>query len=762
LGGAYTAALAVAATRHDGDNFYQDYNLVAYVALCTVLQAMYAKDDKGKYLTALALAIGGKLENDQQLYVFTQDNKNFVGKIQDSLRHQNVTSYSHKLKTFQKKYRDAEMGWTEWGKVKRTHVGMKLIRAILTTMDDCFAVTKKHNGRHMAYYVDTTVEFDDWIIDQTEIRALCSPINKPLIEPPVPYERIDGEVVGGYHSAAMRKLAPFIKTRGDDHKEFVNSHFPFKHMTAVNNLQTTKWQANQEVVAVVRDYIRLGLLDENLPRMEKLDLPPHPGDDAEDERILQWKIDAKRVHGLNKANAISLMQLRNNLDFMHEIEDKPFWFTYSCDFRGRLYCNSPLVSVQGEDHLKAMIHFGDGKPMGESGLRWLAINGANKYGYDKVSFSERRAWILSIESTLKELVTNPTSSSSVSFLRGADKPFQFISFAYEWAKTGYGKDPTTIGYLPIGLDGSCNGLQHFAALLRDEVGGRATNLISSELPSDIYADVAAELHKLTLGRIGQDTCGAVLRTVGTLLLASAPDRKLTKRPVMTLPYGATQQSCRSYVREYIGDNAAKFGLHPDDDSGQWEYAVALAPLVWEAIKAVVVGARAGMDWLQRCASLASARGIYLRWISPANFPVYQHYSEYDAVVIKTELFGRMQVQIAGAELGISKYRARNGVAPNFVHALDSSHMVLTINDSFDRGITAMACIHDDYGTHAADTDTLYNSVRHTFAGMYAGHDWLAAWRMEILRLDDGLELPPPPAMGTLDPLLVLDSEFFFA
>lgn len=36
--------------------------------------------------------------------------------------------------------------------------------------------------------------------------------------------------------------------------------------------------------------------------------------------------------------------------------------------------------------------------------------------------------------------------------------------------------------LPIHQDGSCNGLQHYAALGRDESGGRAVNLLPVDKP----------------------------------------------------------------------------------------------------------------------------------------------------------------------------------------------------------------------------------------------------------------------------------------
>ena len=43
--------------------------------------------------------------------------------------------------------------------------------------------------------------------------------------------------------------------------------------------------------------------------------------------------------------------------------------------------------------------------------------------------------------------------------------------------------------LPIHQDGSCNGLQHYAALGRDDLGGKAVNLFPSNSPQDVYSKV---------------------------------------------------------------------------------------------------------------------------------------------------------------------------------------------------------------------------------------------------------------------------------
>lgn len=51
--------------------------------------------------------------------------------------------------------------------------------------------------------------------------------------------------------------------------------------------------------------------------------------------------------------------------------------------------------------------------------------------------------------------------------------------------------PLTISSAP--QDGSCNGLQHYAALGRDSVGAASVNLVPSDLPQDVYSGVAAQV-----------------------------------------------------------------------------------------------------------------------------------------------------------------------------------------------------------------------------------------------------------------------------
>ena len=44
-------------------------------------------------------------------------------------------------------------------------------------------------------------------------------------------------------------------------------------------------------------------------------------------------------------------------------------------------------------------------------------------------------------------------------------------------------------HLHVHVDGSCNGMQHYAAFGRDSRGGRQVNLANSDRPGDVYTAI---------------------------------------------------------------------------------------------------------------------------------------------------------------------------------------------------------------------------------------------------------------------------------
>jgi len=115
-----------------------------------------------------------------------------------------------------------------------------------------------------------------------------------------------------------------------------------------------------------------------------------------------------------------------------------------------------------------------------------------------------------------------------------------------------------------------------------------------------------------------------------------------------------------------------------------------------------------------------------------------------------------------------KQRSRNGIAPNFVHSMDASHLQLTVNAAYEHGIHHFAMIHDSFGCHASDASDLAAILRDTFVKMYQYYD-LADFRDDIVSQleESGVpelvhELPELPEKGDLDLDVIRDSLYFFA
>jgi DNA-directed RNA polymerase len=276
-------------------------------------------------------------------------------------------------------------------------------------------------------------------------------------------------------------------------------------------------------------------------------------------------------------------------------------------------------------------------------------------------------------------------------------------------------------------------------MLRDEVGAKATNLLDCDKPEDIYGEVADVTTK-KLVVLANSGCA-----LAKVWLQVGVSRKCAKRPVMTLPYGATIQSARSYVFEYVVDNWTAFNL---DDKEQWAMAKYLTPILWESIGEVVIAAKAAMSWLQK-----NVGKDFCKWKTVIGFPVYQHYLTENLVEVCTFLEGKVKLYSPDMEKGIPYLAGhKNGIAPNFVHSTDSTHLVLTVN-AVD--LPAYAIVHDDYGTHAGNTEALYKTIPKAFKYMYSKTDPLKHWASQMGVSTAGLP------RGNYDIEEITNAKYFF-
>jgi DNA-directed RNA polymerase len=535
---------------------------------------------------------------------------------------------------------------------------------------------------------------------------------------------------------------------------------------AINLVQQTAWRINTKVLDVMSEAWRVKATIGKLPNPDPEAIPNAPAEKPpcahsdDPARYNEWKLtppgqrwkewcrSAAYTYEQNEALKSRRIQASKLIEIAESYrDDEALYFPHQLDFRGRVYAVPMFLQPQGPDTARALLEFAEGQPIEtEEARAWLAIHGANCYGIDKVSFEDRVKWVAENKDAILRSAADPMATN---FWKDADKPWQFLAFCFEWDaffKHGGG----FISHLPVAVDGTCNGLQHFSAMLRDADGGAAVNLTPSSVPQDIYQRVA-------------DRTIEILKTHGDdgnfapKWLAIGIDRKLTKRAVMIVPYGGTPFSGRAYiedhVRQILGDK------HPFD-SDLRAAVVFLTAIVWEAIGETVVAAKDAMRWLKKAAREMSKAEMPIVWQTPTGFVVRQAYLETDSETLHMRI-GKVRVQ-KRTEMETEKLdgdRQVTGLSPNFVHSLDASALMESVLAS---GLTSFAMIHDSYGTHAASMGHLATVLRRVFVDLYTAHNPLEELRQAILNAVPDVKIGDIPPFGSLNINVILESQFYFS
>lgn len=719
------------------------------IALFT-LREIFAGLMQRRQLAAVAMNIGRAIEDEQRFADFKQKNQEKYAVVMAELEKTHTQSYSHRHAVLTLNANNAGHTWEAWSTQERAHIGMVCLQIVCETCDLIDLETVYvHNKKNTV--IKATDKCEEWVRKHCEVASMLHPAFAPMVLEPAQWTDYTS---GGYYSPAVRCRMPFVRCHSKEHSTCMrNANIPEVY-NAASIIQNTPWEVNADVHDTLKEVWRKNLRI-GMPPSEPYVVPPAPVErskkrdemnEQELEDFRNWCMQASAIYTLEKERVAKCYQVVQVLRLAEEYRKYGIlYFPIHADFRSRLYSACNGLSPQGGDFSKGLLRFRNGKPLGKSGVRWFLLHGAGKYGYDKLSFDDRIKAILDREQEILDTAADPLSNTD--FWGNADKPWQFLAWCFEYA--GYKRDGEAfVSHLPISLDGSCNGLQHYSALLRDSVGGKATNLIPSDKPQDIYQAVA-------------DVCIRKLQAMDDPMarrwLEFGITRKLAKKPVMTLPYGSTKQTCTSSILGCILDQDRDFfGNRP------FLAALFLSNILWESIGDVVIAARAGMAWLKKAASIISGTNQAIIWHTPMNFPVYQKNCELDMIQINQTIYNkRYRVSFGCLTDKVDKNRMRNGIAPNFVHSLDAAHMMRTINAAVKEGITCFACIHDDYGTHAADTERFFQIIREQFVRMYTEHDPLAEFKQEQEETL-GIELPDLPPKGTLDINAVVNSDYFFA
>lgn len=723
---------------------------------------------KGDILVPLARRVASMIEDELAFRQFQKADPQTFSWLVKREQQVNGSSYRRQRASILHNMKARSIEFEEWPARDQVLVGAKLIEIMAETTGLIHRVTRSTGPRKHEVYIEATPETIEWINQENSRCEALSPVYLPTIIPPRPWT---SPFEGGYWTPRVRRLS-LVKTHSREYLEELAEHDMPEVYDAVNAMQHTAWAINLRVLEVVRELWNSGSTLGGIPSAEDIPLPPKPHfleaelprEEWTEEQVTEfkrWKRQATDTYATNaKLKSLRLQFAKVMMVAeMFEEEDEIF-FPHQLDFRGRVYAVPMFLNPQGSDLAKGLLEFANAVPIDDDdSAGWLAIHGANSYGFDKVSLQERVDWVEEHEAHILACAADPFGNR---FWSDADKPFQFLAFCFEWAgfrEEGYGY----LSSLPVQMDGSCNGLQNFSAMLRDSIGGKAVNLIPADLPADIYQSVA----DLVLKRVEEDAASGDQATAALARgwLKHGVSRKVCKRPVMTLAYGAKEFGFKTQVYEDTV-RPCKMESGPDFpwEGGGWDAAAYLGKLIWECVGEVVVAARQAMDWLQKAARVAAKEGLPVRWETPDGLVVLQAYPKMlSKRVILT--FGGQRVDVTVAtkpSAKLDRNKQANGISPNWVHSMDASHMRATVRRCWREGLRSFSLIHDSYGTHAGNAWALSQFLRESFVEMYQ-EDVLGTFKSELeAQLPEGTELEPLPPKGDLELDRVLESDFFFA
>lgn len=513
----------------------------------------------------------------------------------------------------------------------------------------------------------------------------------------------------------------------------------------LNGLSRTPWTINNELYEVINRVWEEGGGLADLPARTDIPVPPKPNMASPDE-YTQWKRKMRKIEQQNRDLHSLRCDTIYKLQVAKEFLGETFYFPHSMDFRGRTYPIPPHLNHLGSDFSRSLLKFAEKKPLGTRGISWLKIHLANLWGNDKISFEERERFVDQNISAVMDSADKPLDGDR--WWLKADSPWQCLAACKELTQALRSGSPETfLSNLPIHQDGTCNGLQHYSALGGDILGAKHVNLLPSDRPGDVYRGVADAVNR----RLEEDAkAGNPLAKQ----MAGKVDRKIVKQTVMTSVYGVTFVGASKQIAGQLKDKK----LVPEEEI--FQAAVYLSRLTFASLGEIFEGARAIMDWLATCArKIALEANAEVAWDSPMGLLIIQPYKKENGTseVIKTVV--QKICVVNPDELRVNVNRQKSAFPPNYVHSIDSSHMMMTAIRMQELGLT-YAAVHDSYWTHACYVDQMNTVLRDQFIELHS-RPLLQELLDNFNRRYPYVWFPPLPKKGPLDLAQVANSRYFF-
>lgn len=475
----------------------------------------------------------------------------------------------------------------------------------------------------------------------------------------------------------------------------------YPSLDALNQLSCVPWRVNTRILDIAIKIFNLG-------GDEDLVIPLTPDSMLTDEHFAYRKTTRAEYEGKRAAaNGESYTEQQHDihclyfdtlykLSLANHYRDRVFWLPHSMDFRGRVYPIPPHLTHISADLTRSMLCFHQKQPLGEFGLERLKLHCVNLTGNKKrCSIAERLAYANEVLDDIIDSADNPLDGKR--WWLDSDDPWQTLGVCMEITDAIRSPDPVNfMTGCPVHQDGSCNGLQHYAALGRDTAGAASVNLDVSERPQDVYTGVAERVEEKRRNDANADN-----ESSGTARsLAGYIDRKVVKQTVMTSVYGVTVYGAMLQIKKQL-----KYKEFSPDYIGAASKYITKNTL--EGLSEMFQSASQIQQWLTQVAHTI-ARDNHVQWVTPLGLPIIQPYVP-----------DRRKQKSSKEKLKVThRVKQKTAFPPNFIHSLDSSHMMLTALNCYNTGMTFVS-VHDCFWTHPNKVPVMSQICREQFVLLHS-------------------------------------------
>lgn len=725
-------------------------DVLTTLTMCTMFEA-FTNTSRNSSAQSVMSALGRNVQAELLALQLRTAAPAYMDRVFEYLTERRTTSTTHIMRTLRASAENVHYGHEPWTNTQNIAVGKLLCNAVFSTGLFKWVPAGPQGVFNLAPADDVQEAFQDLIASADTVS-----IKPPMLVPPSAHTNMWD---GGYLTPIDRRGT--YRNAHIDRKRVREVAEAFKNadqiLLALNRAQNVPYRINKDILYWVQRARAEGVgtgMPRSVPNPKPewyLDgVPKEEYTELQMDHFTEWKCKMSRWYSDDRKRVSQLRGLVVTLEMAEEFKDEKYLYFPTCvDWRYRLYFKSSL-HPQGSDLQKALLEFGRGKPLGERGLFWLKVHVATCFGYDKTLFEDRAAWVDANISNIIAVADRPFDSDD---FRKADSPWCFLAACIDLVNALNSPCPEEyISRVPVAMDATNSGGQHLSALLRDPVGGRLTNLYweGNDKKADLYMDVKQR----TDIKVAQDLDKEEFVIQSSYWRENEITRGMTKRPSMTYFYSATVRSCSDYVFE----GATAEGYEGTDTNSLWNLSCYLAPRMRQAIEEANPAAAAVMQYLQNLARRVPA-AEHLQWLTPLGGLVMNRYSDKQQTYVRVDCMNMTSIIAYNRDYNkCCKRKAASGISPNFIHSLDSTHLMMIICAAPGLDIVP---IHDSLATHACDVDTLHRVIREQFVRLYEEHDVLLDITKAAADAGADLEDLDMPVRGSLDIRQVLESPFFF-